>query len=124
MDDNIGKQLGNYRLIRRLGHGGFGDVYLGQHVHLERLAAIKVLHTHLTRWGEEAFRAEAQRLVDLEHPNIVRILDFGIEAGISYLVMEYAPNGSLRERHPPGSCLPLDTIVFYVKHLADALQYV
>jgi serine/threonine protein kinase len=123
MAELIGKQLGNYRLIRRLGHGGFGDVYLGQHVHLQRHAAIKVLHAHMMQWGEEAFRAEAQRLVDLEHPHIVRIFDFGIEAGISYLVMEYAPNGSLRERHPSGSHLPLDTIVLYVKHLADALQY-
>ncbi len=124
MTDLIGKQVGNYRFLRRLGHGGFGDVYLGQHIHLQRQAAIKVLHAYLTEWAEEAFRVEAQRLVDLEHPAIVRIFDFGIEAGMSYLVMEYAPNGSLRERHPPGSRLPLDIIVRYVKHLADALQYV
>jgi len=124
MADLVGKQLGNYRLVRMLGHGGFGDVYLSRHIYLDKHAAIKVIHPYLTEWQEEAFRVEAQRLVDLEHPNIVRILDFGIEVDLSYLVMEYAPNGSLRERHPPGSQLPLDTIVFYVKHLADALQYV
>ena len=48
MTDLIGHQLGNYRLIRLLGHGGFADVYLGEHIHLNTLAAIKVLDARLT----------------------------------------------------------------------------
>ncbi len=83
MADLVGKQLGNYRLVRMLGHGGFGDVYLSRHIYLDKHAAIKVIHPYLTEWQEEAFRVEAQRLVDLEHPNIVRILDFGIEVDLS-----------------------------------------
>ncbi len=48
-------QLGNYRLVRLLGHGGFADVYLGEHIHLNTLAAIKMLHTELTRTEEKNF---------------------------------------------------------------------
>ncbi|MFL5658184.1 MAG: hypothetical protein ACJ8CB_28870 [Ktedonobacteraceae bacterium] len=47
MAQQIGQQLGNYRLVSLLGHGGFADVYLGEHVHLQTQAAIKVLHTQL-----------------------------------------------------------------------------
>ena len=46
-DLHVGQQLGNYRLLRLLGQGGFADVYLGEHLYLKTLAAIKVLHTHL-----------------------------------------------------------------------------
>ena len=49
MTDHAGRQLGNYRLTRLLGQGGFADVYLGEHIYLKTLAAIKVLHTQLTR---------------------------------------------------------------------------
>ena len=52
MMDYVGQQLGNYRLIRPLGHGGFADVYLGKHVYLESQAAIKVLHTRLAKEQE------------------------------------------------------------------------
>ena len=48
MRDLIGQQLGNYQLVRFLGHGGFAEVYLGQHVRLSKQAAIKVLHAHLS----------------------------------------------------------------------------
>src|SRR5256885_506907 len=48
MGDRVGKQLGNYRLIRLLGKGGFAEVYLGEHIYLNTQAAIKVLSTHLT----------------------------------------------------------------------------
>src|SRR5260370_31436093 len=57
------------------------------------------------------------------HPHIVRVLDFGIEGKTPYLVMDYAVNGTLRQRHPKGAILPLDMVTVYVKQLADALQY-
>ncbi len=53
----------------------------------------------------------------------MRLLDFGIENNIPYFVMDYAPNGSLREKHPLGTRLPLATIVAYVNQAAEALQY-
>ena len=123
MTNRVGQQLGYYQLISHLGEGGFAEVYLGEHVHLGTQAAIKVLHTQLARDDMEQFRTEARTIAHLEHPHIVRILDFGVEDKTPFLVMSYAPNGTLRERHSRGERVPLPTIVSYVKQIADALQY-
>jgi serine/threonine protein kinase len=123
MANRIGQQLGNYRLTRLLGAGGFAEVYLAEHIHLDTLAAIKVLHSQLTSEDVEQFRAEARTLARLVHPQIVRLLDFGIEGNTPYLVMDYAPSGTFRQRHPRGAALPLSTIVPYVSQVAEALQY-
>ena len=123
MANDIGQQLGNYRLIRLLGRGGFAEVYLGEHIYMQTQAAIKVLHTQLTLQDMEQFRLEAQTIAKLEHPHIVRVLEFGVERATPFLVMNYAPNGTLRQHHPRGTRLPLATVVAYVKQIADALQY-
>src|SRR2546425_231490 len=123
MADRVGQQLGNYRLIRLLGEGGFAEVYLGEHIHLGTQAAIKVLHTQLTSEDVDKFRTEARTIARLIHPNIVRVLEFGVEGKTPFLVMDYATNGTLRQRHPKGVALPLPLIVAYVKQVADALQY-
>src|SRR5437588_7564524 len=118
-----GQHLGNYRLLRLLGQGGFADVYLGEHLHLNTQAAIKVLHTHLTSQDIEPFRTEARTIARLVHPHIVRILDFDVEEGVPFLVMDYAPNGTLRKLYPTGTPLPFANIILYVKEIAAALQY-
>ncbi len=123
MSDRIGQQLGNYRLIHLLGHGGFADVYLGEHIYLGTHAAIKVLDTQLAQDEITAFQREARTIARLEHPHIVRILDFGVEEKLPFLVMSYAPHGTLRQRHPKGTCLALSTVIDYVKQIAAALQY-
>ena len=119
----VGQKVGNYRLEQLLGSGGFADVYLGRHVYLDSLAAIKLLHTNLTQGDIEGFRSEAMTLVRLIHPHIVRILDFGVEDTTPFLVMDFAPNGTLRQRHRRGEQLPLRLVVTYVKQIAGALQY-
>ena len=123
MTDRVGQQLGNYFLTRLLGEGGFAEVYLGEHIHLGTEAAIKVLHTQLTSEDLEKFRAEARTIARLKHRHIVRVLDFGVDGKTPFLVMDYAPNGTLRQRHSRGTPLPLTTVVSYVKQVADALQY-
>jgi len=123
MTDRVGQQLGNYRLTRLLGEGGFAHVYLGEHVYLGKQAAIKVLHRQETEDALESFLREAQTIASLEHPNIVRVLDFGVEGKVPFLVMSYAPNGTLRQRHCAGSRLSLTSITAYLGQVAAALQY-
>jgi serine/threonine protein kinase len=123
MADRTGQQLGNYRIIRQLGRGGFADVYLGEHLYLNTKAAIKVLQTRLADNDLPGFLNEARTIAGLTHTRIVRILDFGVEDDIPFLVMEYAPNGTLRQRYPKGTCIPLVNIVPYIKQVAEALQF-
>ncbi|MBV9690740.1 MAG: protein kinase [Ktedonobacteraceae bacterium] len=123
MEDRVGRQLGNYRLLRLLGEGGFSKVYLGEHIHLENLAAIKVLTAKLTIDEVHQFREEARTIIRLEHPNIVRVYDFGLDGDVPFIVMSYAPQGSLRQRYPQGTQQSLKSILPYVKQVAAALQY-
>ncbi len=62
--------------------------------------------------------------MDLSHPSIIQIFDFVIEDDQPFLIMEYAPYGTLRTRHPKGSQLPLDTIIPYAQQIAAALHYI
>lgn len=123
MSDRSGQKLGNYLLSRLIGRGGFADVYHGEHVYLRTPAAIKLLHVQLTPEALETFLAEARTVARLVHPHIVRVLEFGIEQEMPFLVMSYAPHGSLRQRYPRGSTLPEAQIVSYVRQVAEALYY-
>lgn len=123
MADLIGQTFGNYRLAALLGSGGFAEVYLGEHTRLGMQAAVKILHAHLA--GEEAahFQEEARTIAELIHPHIIRVLDFDVQENTPFLVLDYAPNGSLRQRHKKGEQVPLDLVVSYVTQVAGALQY-
>ena len=125
MSDLTGQQFGNYRLIRLLGQGGFADTYLGEQIYLRTYAAMKIVQTQLAQDDQGTFFREAQTIAYLRHPNIVRLLDFGVESSrnIPYLIMDYAPNGTLRQRHSRGEVLPVSRVVPYVKQIAAALQY-
>ncbi len=123
MTDRVGQHLGHYQLIQLLGQGHWASVYLGEHRHLHTQAAIKVLHGPWTNSEMDGFLGEARMLARLRYPHIVRVLDFGAQEGTPFLVMEYAPGGTLRQLHPKGTRLPLLTVVSYVKQVAEALQY-
>jgi serine/threonine protein kinase len=127
--------IGNYRLLRLLGQGAFASVYLGEHRYLKRLAAVKVLRTVLNNRDKERFLEEARLLANLSHAHIVRVFEFAVAQRVShargrkfteyipYLIMDFAPGGSLRALYPAGSCLSIDVVVGYIKQIATALQY-
>lgn len=120
-------QLGNYRIIHRIGKGNFAYVYLGEHVVLETPAAIKVLRTDLTERQQNNFLIEARTAarLGLIHPHIICILEFRMEDGLAFLVMTYASNGSLHQYYRESmQQLPLPLVVTYITQAADALQYV
>ena len=130
MADLVGKQLGNYRLITFLGKGAFADVYEGVHVLMRSQAAIKVLRA-LSVAEQAILLNEAQIIAGWKHHNIVRLLEFGLvaenqsllEKNQPFLVMEYAPWGSLRRLHPKGKVISLGSVLYYVTQTAAGLQY-
>ncbi len=116
--------LGKYRIIRYLGGGGFARVYQAEHIHLpQHLVAIKTLTACFASKDIEQFHQEAQILAHLNHPGIIRLLDYDIEGRTPFIVMQYAPNGSLRQHVPHGQRLPLPTVVNYVGQIAAAVQF-
>jgi Protein kinase domain len=131
-------ELGGCRLIRRIGAGGMGEVYLAEQVRLgNRPVAVKVVHAEqdvslpdgAAEDVEWHFIREAQLLGQLTHPNILPVYHSGIEAGYLFLVMQYAPDGSLADAikgtGPHRLDLPasLPFVVDIIGQVADALQY-
>src|SRR3989454_3755471 len=123
MMEQVEQRLGNYRLIQPLGKGAFADVYLGEHLYLNTPVAIKVLRSQLDSLTLADFLTEARHVSHLVHPHIIRVFDFGLESEVPFLVMDYAPNGNLRQKHPPGMTVPLPLVVTYTVALASALQH-
>src|SRR5258706_4178102 len=123
MTAGVGQQLGNYRLMQLLEQGNFAEVYLGAHMYLNTQAAIKVLYGELADQDMEDFLTEARTIARLRHPHIIQVLEFGVEDTTPFLVMDYAPGGNLRQHHPKGTQLSLETILSYVRQIATALQY-
>jgi serine/threonine protein kinase len=124
MGQQVGDQFSNYRLIRLLGTGGFAEVWLGKHPNEQREVAVKVLDVHLpTVEEQDNFLREAHYLGRLVHPHIVSLLDCGIQGEKPYLILDYAPNGTLRQRYRKGTMLSTSQVVQYIKQIAEGLQY-
>ncbi len=123
MAERVGQQWGQYRLLQLLGRGSFAEVYLAEHIQVGTRIAIKVFNTNLVEEDTESFRAEARTIGRLSHPHLVRVLDFGLEGNVPYLVMQHAQGGSLRRRVPQHTPLPPAAILAFVQQAASVLQY-
>ncbi len=120
-----GTTLSSYRGLKLIGRGGMAEVYSGTSPTNGRMVAIKVLPAALA--SDEQFRKrftrEAQIIARLEHPNIVRVLDFGHEEGSYYIVMEYLPGPDLSALLKERKQLPLPETISVLRGIASALDY-
>jgi len=113
----IGKTLGDYEMIRELGRGGMGVVYLAEHKRLKNRYAIKILPEELKKDEQfiQRFHVEAGVMARLDHPNVVRVHNMGREGDTYYIVMEYIHDED-------GETRTLDDIIKEKKELSE--QYI
>lgn len=101
MVDLAGQSLGQYVIKNKIGEGGMARVYKAFQTTLQRDVAIKVIPAHMDQRADnlflDSFAAEARMAAGLAHPYIVTIHDFGVNAEWAYLVMEFVPDGSIRD---------------------------
>src|SRR5687768_4480142 len=118
----IGQTLGRYRLIEKIGSGGWGDVYRARDERLDRDVALKVLSQRALEedTSRRRFRKEALVLSKLNHPNIATILDFDTQEGLDFLVMEYIIGTTLHDLSKAG--LTEKEIINYATQIAAALE--
>jgi serine/threonine-protein kinase len=122
-----GAVFAGYTIVRILGAGGMGEVYLAQHPRLPRLDALKVLGATVSDDDEfrRRFNQEAEMVAALRHPNIVTVFDRGDCDAQLWIAMEFVDGidaGRLLEgRHPNG--IPAADVVRIVASVADALDY-
>ena len=119
-----GQLFGNYRMVRLLGEGGFGEVYLVENPLIGRRAAVKVLHTALAQDAElvRRFLNEARAASAIRHPNIIDVLDAGGTAdGAPYILMEFLEGVSLQKRLADRGRLPLPDVLEIARQAGSAL---
>lgn len=118
------KLRGQYRIIRMLGRGGMGSVYLARDLTLDREVAIKVVNTASgSREMYDRFRREAKTAAKLSHPNIVPLHAFGDVEGMPYFVMGYVRGESLAARLAREGRVPEDDALRILSELAQALDH-
>ncbi|HVW27650.1 MAG TPA: protein kinase [Polyangiaceae bacterium] len=124
-DALIGTIIGErYRVDEKLGVGGMGAVYRGEHVHMRKPVAIKVLHREMTAMAEVVRRFELEAIAAgrIDHPNVTVATDFGkLPDGSFFLVLEYVPGKSLTELIKKEAPLPVDRALFIARQVAGGL---
>jgi len=122
MSDLIGRTLGHYRIVDKIGEGGMGEVYRAHDERLDREVAVKVLHEAVAQDADRLarFEREAKAVAKLDHPNILAIHDFGTENGITYAVTELLDGHDLRHAIP-ASGMPWQKVVDIGAAIADGL---
>src|SRR5690349_7849235 len=119
-----GETFGPYRIVRLLGRGGMGEVYLAEHVRLGREVAVKVLAASLADVEEfrERFLRESQHAARLHHPNIVTVYDAGEENGRAFISMRYVEGTDLGTRLKEQGAPPLHVAIGILGQIASALD--
>ncbi len=120
---DLPEKIGKYKILDKIGEGGFGVVYKGKDPFIKRLVAIKTCTSGDERVKSRFFR-EAEIAGNLHHVNVVTIHDFGLEGSIPYLVQEFLTGDDLDELIREGrELLPLHLKVRFLRGIAEGLQY-
>ncbi|MCP4535648.1 MAG: SUMF1/EgtB/PvdO family nonheme iron enzyme [Chloroflexi bacterium] len=128
-DSLIGRTIGVYEVLSKIGQGGMAEVYQGFHPALRRYVAIKLMGRSLQTDDKvsQRFQREAQAIASLRHPNVVQVFDFGAFEGGHYLVMEYVEGTDLRgeidHRHEEGRSFSPNEILDILEQVASGLDY-
>ncbi len=125
----VGRSFGGFKVTRLIARGGMGVVFEGMQESLDRPVAIKFLYPHLSDDDRfrDRFEREARAAARLNHPNIVRILDFGVDGGLYYMIQDLIIGESLRDRltelHSSGGTLRTDAVIAIIEPVGRALAY-
>ncbi len=122
---STGQNIGQYRILGRLGTGGMAEIYRAHQENIGRDVAIKILRTEQSETPEaaERFRREARMIASLSHPHIIKVFDYDRYKDVFYLVMELHEGGTLTDRIRAGRLLP-ETIGTTLAQVAQALDYI
>ncbi|MBI4568475.1 MAG: protein kinase [Planctomycetes bacterium] len=121
----VGRTLGGYEIIERVGRGGMGTVYKARQVSLDRVVALKILGKELTRDRSfiDLFQKEARSAARLNHPNILSVHDVGEADGYHFISMEFAGGGSLEDLIKQRAKVPFAEAGRMMIECAEALFY-
>ncbi|PWT93828.1 MAG: hypothetical protein C5B54_01270 [Acidobacteria bacterium] len=121
-DDLSGQTLSHYQIIRQLGSGGMGVVYLAQDTQLDRTVALKILPSEVASDEERMrrFVREAKAASAIDHPNIVHVYEIGQANGVNFIALQYVEGETLHNKIA-GQPLPLDELLQIAIQMADAI---
>ena len=119
------KQIGGYKLLRRIGEGGMGEVYLAEQLNMHRLVALKVLHS---QWADDEefrkrFLLEARAAGKLSHQNLIQVYDVGKYQGKYYFAMEYVDGVTVEDMIDDIGMLTVEKVVDITLQVCSALHY-
>ena len=129
VDSLIGRVFKGYKVTRFIARGGMGLVFEGVQVSLDRSVAIKFLYPHLSDDDQfrERFEREARAIARLDHPNIVRVLDFGSDGQTHFMILDYIDGVTLRDHlirvQADGLTLRTETVASITQQVGSALTY-
>jgi eukaryotic-like serine/threonine-protein kinase len=129
MNTDAPQTIDHYEILEIIGHGGMSTVYRARDTHLERLVALKLMHTHLADKPDfqRRFLAEGRAIAGLDHPNIIKIHEVAFRERRLFLVMEHVEGGTLRSRLEEqmnlNHALEMREVVAMTRQVAQALQY-
>ena len=125
----VGVTIGHYRVVERLGRGGMAEVYKAVHEDSKQVAAIKILMPWLAEQMGfiERFRSEARVIAALDHPNVVRVLEYEVFDEYPYILMEFLDGATLREEldraAARGRLFPMDRVLKIMGEICYAMDY-